>query len=221
MAERLPSPYSPSQDEPLQLFLPILASYHNHIYSRLETSIFPGFFHGKCRDDKGNVPDGCPNPDCPVVCGTPGSMCHFYPKLRYIAFNATRHLISDLASPGTDEYLQVEKRVMHAVFGDEEDDTDDAYQARRDAREGVKTGEGNERRMLRFERWRGVARKYKRDSAEMAQKKKAVKKELQDTLAQAGPMLEKQCGGSGNGQTNGLPECDWADLMKEFILTFP
>ncbi|OJA19198.1 hypothetical protein AZE42_10786 [Rhizopogon vesiculosus] len=32
---------------------------------RLETAIFPRYFHGKCQDANGVDAPGCPNPDCP------------------------------------------------------------------------------------------------------------------------------------------------------------
>jgi hypothetical protein len=57
-------------------------------------------------------PDGCPNPDCPVVCGTPGSLVHFYGKLRSIAYDETSQLLVKLASPGSDSYKAVEKAVL-------------------------------------------------------------------------------------------------------------
>ena len=62
----------------------------------METAIFPSYFHGKCQVNGVNPP-GCPNPDCPVVCGTPGSLVHFFPTLRGIAYNQTRKRLDDLA----------------------------------------------------------------------------------------------------------------------------
>ncbi|RPD61479.1 hypothetical protein L227DRAFT_574555 [Lentinus tigrinus ALCF2SS1-6] len=92
-----------------------MSAYEKQSYSGMEDAIFPSFFHGKCLDDDGNTPPGCPNPDCPVVCGTPGSMVHFYSKLRYIAFNQTYHLLEALAAPGSDTYQKVEDMVMAAA----------------------------------------------------------------------------------------------------------
>ncbi|KAJ7185480.1 hypothetical protein C8R46DRAFT_1185202 [Mycena filopes] len=87
---------------PKELMHPIMTAYANESYMSLETAIFPGYFHGKCQDLQTGVdPEGCPNPDCPVVCGTPGSLVHFYSKLRYIAFNDTRHLLASCASAST------------------------------------------------------------------------------------------------------------------------
>lgn len=92
-----------------------MTAFRKQSYAGMESAIFPSFFHGKCLDDDGNTPPGCPNPDCPVVCGTPGSMVHFYPKLRYIAFNETYHLFQDLADPSSKVYKQVENTVVAAA----------------------------------------------------------------------------------------------------------
>ncbi|KAJ7742691.1 hypothetical protein DFH07DRAFT_1063657 [Mycena maculata] len=68
----------------------LASSYLNCSYTTLYDNMFPGFFHGKCQDPTTGIdPPGCPDPDCPVVCGTPGSICHFYSQFRQIAFNAT------------------------------------------------------------------------------------------------------------------------------------
>lgn len=78
----------------------------------METAIFPSYFHGKCQREDGSEPVGCPDPDCPVVCGTPGSLVHFYSKLRSIAFDDTNQLLRDLSSPGNDTYNAVKQLVL-------------------------------------------------------------------------------------------------------------
>ncbi|KAJ7461814.1 hypothetical protein B0H11DRAFT_2198653 [Mycena galericulata] len=73
----------------------IMTAYNNCSVSTLYMNMFPGFFHGKCQDPTTGIdPPGCPNPDCATVCGTPGSMCHFYSKFRQIAFNSTASCIA-------------------------------------------------------------------------------------------------------------------------------
>ena len=99
----------------MQFLQPITQTYANRSYDGMEHAIFPSFFHGKCLDSKGREPDGCPNPDCPLVCGTPGSLVHFYGKLRYIAYNQTRYLLKELCTPGSDTYDQVERAVVNRV----------------------------------------------------------------------------------------------------------
>ncbi|KAJ7869140.1 hypothetical protein B0H14DRAFT_2727897 [Mycena olivaceomarginata] len=61
----------------------------------LYRALFPGWFHGKCLDAKGNEPKGCPNYDCSIRCGTPGSMIHFYYDFYRISFATT-----NTTSPG-------------------------------------------------------------------------------------------------------------------------
>lgn len=94
-----------------------MSAYHKMAYQSLETAIFPDFFHGKCLDADDKVPPNCPNPDCPIVCGTPGSLVHFYSKLRWIVFNETYHTLEKLSTPGTDAYQQVEQSVLAAADG--------------------------------------------------------------------------------------------------------
>ncbi|PCH35067.1 hypothetical protein WOLCODRAFT_125366 [Wolfiporia cocos MD-104 SS10] len=116
MAQRF-SDMLPSHPSPATTFsylAPLIDAYGKQAYGGMETAIFPSYFHGKCQRD-GVDPPGCPNPDCPVVCGTPGSMVHFYPKLRYIAFNQTRAMLEELARPGSPTYQQVEQNVMDAA----------------------------------------------------------------------------------------------------------
>lgn len=151
------------------------------------------------------MPPGCPNPDCATVCGTPGSLVHFFPKLRYLAFNQTRHALAALARPGGDAYAEVEERVLADAMASK------PRMARRYLRTAVDT---------RPE----VVERAERDVARaMTLQRRAnnVRSELRNILAQVGPMLEQTCGGTGHGQTNGLPWCSWEDPMKSYILTFP
>jgi len=95
---------------------PIISTYKDNSYDGMRTAIFPSYFHGKCQRN-GVDPPGCPNPDCPVVCGTPGSLVHFYPTLRFIAYNHTRSSLQRLCSPGNDAYERVERAVVQAASG--------------------------------------------------------------------------------------------------------
>ncbi|KAJ7754535.1 hypothetical protein B0H16DRAFT_1418264 [Mycena metata] len=93
---------------PAELMKPLMDQYDNVSYPALETAIFPDYFHGKCQNPKTGVePEGCPNPDCPVVCGTPGSLVHFYSELRYIAFNDTHHVLDSCASASTPALVDI------------------------------------------------------------------------------------------------------------------
>jgi uncharacterized Zn finger protein len=124
------------------------------------------------------------------VCGTPGSLVHFYGKLRFIAFNQTRHLLKELSAPGSDTYNQVERAVLNHA--------------------NKKRRQGNTTRLS----WRNtlpIPTKREED----------VKAQLKETMSNIPIWLEQVCGGSGYGDVNGLPECSWETLMKDYILTFP
>jgi hypothetical protein len=85
--------------------------YNQTSYATLEKAIFPSYFHGKCLHN-GIEPPGCPNPNCPIVCGTPGSLVHFYSKLRLIAFNCVRALLESLTSPNGVHYQSLEDHII-------------------------------------------------------------------------------------------------------------
>ncbi|KIJ61520.1 hypothetical protein HYDPIDRAFT_96187 [Hydnomerulius pinastri MD-312] len=105
-------PPSSRRQDSISYFTPALHAYNKTAYAGLEHAIFPSYFHGKCQDANGINPPGCPNPDCPKVCGTPGSMVHFYPKLCSIVFEQTRSLLTNLTSPGSKTYKQMEAMVL-------------------------------------------------------------------------------------------------------------
>ena len=63
-------PSHPSVDTAMNYLEPVLAAYRTQAYQNMKTGIFPSYFHGKCLDGNGQEPAGCPDPDCPVVCGT-------------------------------------------------------------------------------------------------------------------------------------------------------
>ncbi|GJE88164.1 hypothetical protein PsYK624_042470 [Phanerochaete sordida] len=185
-------PAHPGLETSRNYLRPILDSYENDAYNGMETAIFPSYFHGKCQQD-GVDPPGCPNPDCPVVCGTPGSLVHFYGKLRYIAFNQTRYHLQTLATPGSDAYKQVEQAVLDA--------------------DGAKT-----RRMIRIYERSGP---YGTVPSFLTKREDDTRTKLQDIMRNVGSMLLQTCGGSEDGETNGLADCSWEKAMKEYILSFP
>ncbi|CAK5274801.1 unnamed protein product [Mycena citricolor] len=93
-----------------EILAPIFQEFSNSSYGALEAGIFPGFFHGKCQVN-GVDPKGCPNPDCPVVCGTPGSIVHFYHIFRDISFNTTRSSLQAAINPHSAPFRQSLERV--------------------------------------------------------------------------------------------------------------
>lgn len=174
-----------------QCLAPLVTSYTTKAYSGMELAIFPSYFHGKCLVN-GVEPDGCPNPDCPVVCGTPGSLVHFYGKLRYIAFNQTRHVLKELATPGSNTYQQIEQNVLQANS-----------KTRRSIRLYARSGPYGTVPML------------------LTRREEDVKAQLRSVMKNVGPWLEEICGASGDGEMNGLAYCSWEQAMKNYILTFP
>jgi len=97
---------------------PVLSQFQKQAYNTMETAEFPGFFHGKCQVN-GVDPKGCPDPDCPVVCGTPGSIIHFYNTFVNIAFNTTSLGIANITSPtnSSSQFGEIQKEVTAACQG--------------------------------------------------------------------------------------------------------
>ncbi|TFK48965.1 hypothetical protein OE88DRAFT_1663258 [Heliocybe sulcata] len=200
MSDRISGDIIPPERRPsdsLTLLQPLIAAYDDQSFEDMKTAIFPSFFHGKCQQD-GVDPPGCPNPDCPVVCGTPGSMVHFYSKLRFIVYNQTRHILEQLAKPGSKTYQQVERTVLERS--------------------------SNSRRTLRYMR-RDILSTFDTERLEelssFTTRTTDAQTNLKNILGEAGPLLEQACGGTGTGVTNGLPDCSWEGPMKEFILSYP
>ena len=212
-SELLPPNSRPS--DPSTLLQPILSAYSNVSYNNLETAIFPSFFHGKCQrfSKDGQDPPGCPDPDCPVVCGTPGSMVHFYSTLRFIAFNSTSTTMETLMKPGSDAFSKVETLVKaaggHASKRDLNDESG-APVSPRYARAGSHLNRAHARHFGNL--------KNKHQSREDLECRSGS---LASILAQFGPLLAKACGGTAKISDSGLPNCSWETAMRSYILSFP
>jgi hypothetical protein len=194
-----------SPSPPIDYLEPLLAAFDDQKDSVMQKAIFPSFFHGKCQDPSTGInPPGCPNPDCPVVCGTPGSMVHFYPRLRYIAFNSTWHLLHDLTRTGSPVFKQVQKRIERAqakaAGGPHRRDVDG---------DGTAAPNG------------AVGSLVLAEDPSLEKRASQATRVLETIFQRIRPSLEKICGGTGTGKTNGLPYCSWEHEMKEYILTFP
>jgi hypothetical protein len=192
-------PESGGSRPPIAITSSILNAYRKDGSPQMLQAIFPSFFHGKCqREDPDNPggplinPPGCPNSDCPVVCGTPGSMCHFYPKLRYIAFNATKHFLTSCSHPESAVFKETQKNVVQGIEETRQQERKRSWMARRGIGAMVQKSDLNE-----------------------------INNVLQEVLGNLAKLLEKQCGGTGTGVTNGLPNCSWESEMKKYILSFP
>jgi hypothetical protein len=138
-------------------------------------------------------------------------MVHFYPRLRYIAYNTTWHLLHDLVRSGSPVFNQVQTNVEALRSNARRRELSSlpfAYKVKRYLfPEHSSLGLPNSSRAL-------VARSAeKRDNYV----KDSLVRIFQDTRS----ILEKICGGDGTGNTNSLPYCSWEQAMKEYILTFP
>ncbi|KZT07090.1 uncharacterized protein LAESUDRAFT_699481 [Laetiporus sulphureus 93-53] len=224
---------------------PIYDAYKMQAYHGMENAIFPSYFHGKCQQDGVNPP-GCPNPDCPVVCGTPGSMVHFYSQLRYIAFNQTRHLLETLVAPGSNTYQQVEHALMKADQGHSRRMS--RVYGRALAKAAAESASRSSVASSRATPMHGykayttapvlsqappplpssAAFDSDPDSANNIlvpiplRKRTDLTAVLRQILGEIDEQLLEACGGDAQDEaTNGLPDCSWENEMKEYILTFP
>ncbi|KAJ3519187.1 hypothetical protein NMY22_g13321 [Coprinellus aureogranulatus] len=212
LADRISSQLLPNNPAHASYLDPLVLAYNKQAFSIMEKAIFPSFFHGKCQDPvTGNNPPGCPNPDCPVVCGTPGSMVHFYPRLRYIAFNTTFHLLHDIVRSGSPVFNQIQANVE--TLRNSVRHRDLSSQA---------TGSKLRRYFIpEFLAPPGSRFAGRLVSRSIAQRDNYVKDSLARIFQDMRSILEKICGGDGGGNTNSLPYCSWEQTMKEYILTFP
>jgi hypothetical protein len=188
-----------NHDDPMTFFDPILTTYYDTSYDAMRTAIFPSFFHGKCQQD-GVEPQGCPNPDCPVVCGTPGSLVHFFPTLRSIAFNSTRDMLQKLCSPSSDEYKKTEHAVARAATTTRKSGRKQRRFDDRELAQGVPPGKNIQ-----------YVRKREED----------VEKVFKEIMAQVSALLEEVCRGKPTEDASALPGCSWEEAMKAYILSFP
>lgn len=165
----------------------------------MENAIFKTYFHGKCEDSTTGIdPPGCPNPDCPVVCGTPGSLVHFYSKFCSLAFDATVHLFEDIIKPSSAAYQKFEASVISATSSSPSAE--------------------NRQRMVRFMReadWVAKPRFgfYKGKDIEN-RASKDIRDKLQTILRQFSSKMKSICG-------NELRSCSWEADFKQYILSFP
>jgi len=234
-------PSNPSTSTSYGYLSPILDAYHKQAYNGMEVAIFPSYFHGKCQQD-GVDPPGCPNPDCPVVCGTPGSMVHFYPTLREIAFNQTRTSLETLCAPESDAYQQVEQAVVNAAQAHSRR-TSRIYPraatksaASSDSKKFAAVA-GYKKPVLNASSSPRVSSSSSAAAAAVSspdsgkevlvpvfvkRSEEDIQNDLQHIMAQVGALLENACGGDTEYvSVDALPKCSWEQAMKEYILTFP
>ena len=165
----------------------------------MENAIFKSYFHGKCENATTGIdPPGCPNPNCPVVCGTPGSIVHFYSKFCSLAFDATVHLFDEIIKPSSAAYQKFEASVVSATSSSPSAE--------------------NRQRMVRFMRevdWVAKPRVgfYKGKNIEK-RASEDIRDKLQTILQQFTSKMKSICG-------NELRFCSWEAEFKQYILSFP
>ncbi|KAL0067514.1 hypothetical protein AAF712_005505 [Marasmius tenuissimus] len=168
------------------------------------------FFRGKCQRN-GIEPEGCPNPDCPSRCGTPGSMVHFYPTFRRLAFTAVRDTIKNQTEVGSSVYKQIQARVeQRRVVGAKEAPLrllPRAY-ANRDMSVPIL--------YMRqpFEVYPGVEGPLFKRGRDYSV---SIAKVLEELVQE----LEAGCGLEAKESTTDLRNCSWEREMKKFILQYP
>ncbi|KAF8584409.1 hypothetical protein K439DRAFT_1142608 [Ramaria rubella] len=185
----------------LKLMSPVRNAYSQDAYFTMETAIFPSYFHGKCQVN-GIDPAGCPNPDCPVVCGTPGSLVHFYDELKTIAYNATSINLANITRSSSNTYRAVEAAVINELRG--------GARSRRSLRSV--SGVSRPKELGTKPAASIVKNLQKRGAMSDDQAKVILRKIFQDMEKD----LAKSC-----GEKPGLPDCSWEHKMKTFILSFP
>ncbi|KAF8903928.1 hypothetical protein CPB84DRAFT_1835794 [Gymnopilus junonius] len=202
---------------------PIIDEYHKRAEDNMRTTIFKTYFHGKCQDPVTNIdPDGCPNPDCPVVCGTPGSMVHFYSVFRYRAFNSTVNTWNDIIDSDSTPYKLVERAVLAAAPSSSTNNSG--------------PNQKRNRQLLRFMRFAysnthppddqaditgRLSVDNSDDDVDIERREDPRAKELKTYLRQFRLQLTTNCGGTATGKTNSLPNCSWEQSFKNYILSFP
>jgi hypothetical protein len=129
------------------------------------------------------------------VCGTPGSLVHFYSKFCSLAFDAIVHLFDEIIEPSSAAYQKCEASVISAT-----------------------SSAKNRQRMVRFMReadWVAKPRVgfYKGKNV----KKRAredIRDKLQTILRQFSSKMKSICGDE-------LRYCSWEAEFKQYILSFP
>lgn len=206
---------------------PIFSAYSKASYDSMENAIFPSYFHGKCQrfSKDGQDPPGCPDPDCPVVCGTPGSLVHFYPTLRYIAFNDTRGVLENVTKPGSPPYQQIEELIKNAQSHNRRETRSKKamYRTASNDTDYMATSSSVDASYLhsRMEILHPDSKAKRRHRAHRLSARSLPTNDLSDILSQVGVLLERYCGGPATENTNALPQCSWETSMKAYILSFP
>lgn len=179
-------------DQDPQYYLePINNTLHDEAPDLVQNAIFSRF-HGKCQDVKTGInPVGCPNPSCPVICGTPGSLVYHYSELETIVHNAVKALLEQAVNPSSVAYSESSSRIYRA------------YQSSR------MVGPS-----LRFPLAHGSATYKTADEY-------SFNRTLSVAFRDIASLLDSECGGPRKDTPDPFPQCSWKKTMVNYILTFP
>jgi hypothetical protein len=165
----------------------------------MENAIFKSCFHGKCEDSTTGIdPPGCPNPDCPVICGTPGSIVHFYSKFRSLAFDATVHLFDEIIQPSSAAYQKFEASVISATS------SSPSQEKRQRMVRFMREADRVAKPRIGFYNGKNIEKRAPKDTRD----------ELQAIVRQFPSEMKSVCG-------DDLSSCSWEAEFKKFILSFP
>ncbi|KAF9269635.1 hypothetical protein L218DRAFT_280554 [Marasmius fiardii PR-910] len=169
-----------------------------------------GHFRGKCQRN-GVTPEGCPNPDCPSRCGTPGSMVHFYSTLRRLAFESFFDVIKNHTDTASPTYRQIQARVEQGRESRKRE-TPMRFQPRPDANHDVSLPILYMRQPFEIQPDvdRALNSKRERHSTHVAV-----------SLGRIPSELETICGRLSKESETDLKHCSWRTEMTKFILQYP
>ncbi|EKM77380.1 hypothetical protein AGABI1DRAFT_130463 [Agaricus bisporus var. burnettii JB137-S8] len=190
LGERLSDRLSLNED-PQYYLQPINDTFHKEAYDFIQNAIFSRF-HGKCQDvTTGINPIGCPNPSCPVICGTPGSLVYHYPELEAIVHTAVKALLVQIAKPSSPAYSNSSSRIYQAYHSN-----------------------NMVRSWLRFSPAHvpgtyGVSDRH------------TLNQSLSGVFRDIPSLLDNECGGPRKDAPHTFPRCSWKKTMTKYILRFP
>lgn len=152
-------------------------------------------------------------------------MVHYYTRLRYIAFNATWHLLHDLTRTGSVVFNQVQTGIENAQNAAVRRSlpTDEKLLGVLGLGSVVGMGEasGVAQHLNLRSTWLRDPQPQRQTIEAKGRRDTQTRNALEGIFKRIKYSLEQICGGTGTGQTNGLPYCSWEQQMKQYILTFP
>lgn len=161
------------------------------------------------------------------VCGTPGSMVHFYDKLTSIVFDTVESSLNDVLSSSHVDYKRLQQSVISAARSSSPSSlspgSDNVAYFQPPSRQDTPSLPLNGGSLIPLRRKRGLdtlamrpvlQRIGKRRSAKVDHGSNDVADRLQSAMKEARTVLRRECGGD-------LQQCSWERDMKVRIFAFP